>query len=82
MDSTLSHVELYLEAVALDGSDVVVVHCALQLVTGSYGVDGGLHASFLHSKLLLKLGIALLGPRHVLAEEELYLHEVLTIGVE
>ena len=82
VDGTLSHIELYLEAVALDGSDVVLVHLALQLVASGYGADSRLLTCSLHSKLLLKLGIALLGPRHILAEEELYFHEVLTVGIE
>ena len=82
MDSTLCHVELHLEAVALDGSDVIFVHCTLQLVASSYGVDSRLHASSLHGELLLKLGIVLCSPRHIVAEEELHLHEVLAIGVE
>ena len=82
VDCTLSHVELNLEAVALDGSDVIFVHCTLQLVASNYGVDSRLHASSLHGQLLLELGIALLSPRHVVAEEELHLYEVLATSLE
>ena len=82
MDSTLCHVELYLEAIALDGLDAIGCLRSGELFACSNCADSGFLASCLHGQLLLKLCIALLCPRHVFAKEELYLYEVLACSLE
>ena len=85
VDSTLLHVELNLEAFTLDG-----LECLVGIVgnNGLAGLVGNLadsrccYRGTCHEQLLLELGIALLCPRHILAKEELYLHEHLVLGIQ
>ena len=85
IDSTLLHVELNLEALTLDGLESLVGigrNLKFAGILCHLADSRGGHRGTCHEQLLLELGIALLCPRHVVAKEELYLHEYLVLGIE
>ena len=80
IDCTFAVVKLQREAVARHGGEVFGFLYRRTLHRSCHRRQGRLLAGSLHGQLLFHLHEALLGPRHILTQQELNLHKVFAFG--